>query len=166
MVFAGRSRVLNFRLQDDNGIVSRSSKDSHVVDIQLATGGDGVGAGCCAVCMEPLEWVAVGQCGHAVVCSGCMIRMRHVDGDKSCCVCRADCASVLVTKAGGGATPVVHAFREYWYHKKTAAYFDNELQYQAARDACRKKLSPYYHPLVRNITSACVYTNYYCLCSK
>jgi hypothetical protein len=50
-------------------------------------------------------------------------------------------------------------FREYWYHAKTAAYFDDEQQYQAAREACKKKLSPYYHPLVRGFALAITIIN-------
>jgi hypothetical protein len=146
----GGSHVLNFRLEDGYAIVGASSKDHHIVNIQLA--GDITSAespaGCCVVCSEPLKWVIVGQCSHRVVCSKCMIRIRHINGDKTCCICRAHCPTVMVTKAGGTGGAVVSAFREYWYHTKTGAYFDDLKQYQATREACKTELSPYYHPLV------------------
>ena len=53
---------------------------------------------CCAVCAEPLEWVAYGPCGHNEVCFTCTARMRFVLNDKRCCICKQDCPSVYVTK--------------------------------------------------------------------
>lgn len=145
-----KSPNVNLHLEDAYGVGS-SSKDHHVVRIEV---GDVAGAaealGCCVACREPLEWFSVGLCGHRAVCPKCMVRIRYVDGDKNCCVCRAHCPTVLVTRADAArraATTAGSVFREYWYHAKTAAYFDNEQQYQAAREACKKKLSPYYHPL-------------------
>lgn len=53
---------------------------------------------CCAVCAEPLEWVAYGPCGHKEVCFTCTARMRFVLNDKRCCICKQDCPNVYVTK--------------------------------------------------------------------
>ena len=55
---------------------------------------------CCCVCTEPLEWVAVGRCGHRDVCAGCATRIRFFRHDQRCCICR----TVLVTRADGGAS--------------------------------------------------------------
>ncbi len=33
---------------------------------------------CCLVCADPMEWTAVGACGHSEVCSKCVARMRFV----------------------------------------------------------------------------------------
>jgi hypothetical protein len=65
---------------------------SHAVVIDVAD--DGAAAAgepprCCCVCTEPLEWVAVGQCGHRDVCAACATRIRFFGGDRRCCVCRA-----------------------------------------------------------------------------
>jgi hypothetical protein len=157
---AGRP-VVNLRIEDAYG-VGGSSKDHHVVRIQLEDLTGEEAPGCCVVCREPLEWFSVGQCGHRVVCSRCMVRIRHVDGDKKCCVCRAHCPTVLVTRADAARRAAAAArsvFREFWYHAKTAAYFDDEQQYQEAREACKKKLSPYYHPLVRGSALAITIIN-------
>ncbi|KAF6999936.1 hypothetical protein CFC21_015909 [Triticum aestivum] len=106
----------------------------------------------CGVCMEPLEWVAIGPCGHREVCSDCAVRMRA--GSKSqhasrrCCICREPCPTVLVTRSGAGGPracprlPPLGAFQGpvggYWYHSGSAAYFDDERQYEAARKAYPK----------------------------
>jgi hypothetical protein len=52
----------------------------------------------CAVCAEPLEWVAYGPCGHREVCFTCTARLRFVLEDKRCCICKQDCPCVFVTK--------------------------------------------------------------------
>ncbi|KAL6655896.1 hypothetical protein ACP70R_006722 [Stipagrostis hirtigluma subsp. patula] len=125
----------------------------HVIDI-----GD-VEPSCCAVCMEPPEWVAVGPCGHRDVCLDCAIRMRFLGDDRRCCICRAFCPIVLIMRAGdldggqqhqqaaalstpppafGGAGPGpgrpggVYC----WYHAGMAAYFDDRRQYKAVRKMC------------------------------
>ncbi|KAF0920873.1 hypothetical protein E2562_037533 [Oryza meyeriana var. granulata] len=54
--------------------------------------------------MEPLEWVAVSQCGHRVVCSVCAARVRSRDNsDHRCCICKIFCPTVVVTKAAAAA---------------------------------------------------------------
>jgi len=42
----------------------------------------------CAVCAEPLEWVAVGLCGHQEACHQCTARLRFVCKDKRCVICK------------------------------------------------------------------------------
>jgi hypothetical protein len=43
---------------------------------------------CCVVCAEPLEWVAIGPCGHREVCALCVVRLRFVLKDDRCCFCK------------------------------------------------------------------------------
>ncbi|KAL5227024.1 hypothetical protein ABZP36_015289 [Zizania latifolia] len=52
----------------------------------------------CAVCVEPLKWVAYGVCGHREVCSTCVARLRFVLRDHRCCLCMTPCPAVFVTK--------------------------------------------------------------------
>jgi hypothetical protein len=52
----------------------------------------------CAVCAEPLEWVAYGTCGHREVCSACVARLRFVLRDQRCCLCMTHCPAVFATK--------------------------------------------------------------------
>ncbi|CAM0906898.1 unnamed protein product [Alopecurus aequalis] len=102
----------------------------------------------CAVCMEPLEWVAIGPCGHREVCSQCAVhirvRSRSKPTDRRCSICREPCPAVVVTKAGGGRhlytkLASLGSFQgrvgDYWYHGASAAYFDDERQYEATRMA-------------------------------
>ncbi|CAN6176282.1 unnamed protein product [Urochloa humidicola] len=112
---------------------------------------------CCVVCTDPLEWVVIGRCGHRVVCARCMVRIRFFHQNKRCCICRTRCTKVLVARwddAAANLPPALprFAFREgrvgnYWYHKHTAAYFEDEQQYDVARAACHGILSPFYQPL-------------------
>ncbi|KAL6846442.1 hypothetical protein ACP4OV_023890 [Aristida adscensionis] len=128
------------------------------ITAQPASGSSaGAGAGsrpagaapCCRVCKKPPEWVAVGPCGHRELCVACAVRLRHAQRDRRCCVCRAPCPTVTVTKAGGGhrhgalsvppANSVGRSGRVmvyYWYHGGMAAYFDHREQYEAARKMC------------------------------
>ncbi|KAF8664081.1 hypothetical protein HU200_011340 [Digitaria exilis] len=105
-----------------------------------------------------MEWVAVGRCGHRVMCSQCMVRIRFFHQNKRCCICRTRCPKVIVTRWPAGAAVgnppqlPLFAFREgrvghFWYHKLTAAYFEDEQQYNVARAACHGILSPFYQPL-------------------
>lgn len=52
----------------------------------------------CAVCAEPLQWVAYGPCGHREVCSTCTIRLRFICEDSRCCICKSESKIVFVTK--------------------------------------------------------------------
>jgi hypothetical protein len=64
-------------------------------------GGDAV----CAVCVNPLRFVCVGECNHAEVCSNCTLRSRLLLKDRCCPICKTDLASVVVVAveaAGGG----------------------------------------------------------------
>ncbi|KAM0839988.1 hypothetical protein ACQ4PT_059957 [Festuca glaucescens] len=104
--------------------------------------------------MERLRWVAVGPCGHREVCSKCTVRIRSVDGNRLCCICRTPCPAVVVTRRTrtGGDGKLVYNDKvssltlaadddegpvgNYWYHKASAAYFDDERQYSEAQRAC------------------------------
>ncbi|BAB63499.1 hypothetical protein [Oryza sativa Japonica Group] len=122
-------------------------KGGHVViDIDAA---DDIPIPFCVVCMEPLEWVAVGPCGHRVVCSACAARVRSAPySDHRCCTCRTPCPTVFVTKAAAAAADGELNYLlqlqgdagslqdgrvgEYWYLAPMSAYFDDERQYEAA----------------------------------
>lgn len=110
---------------------------------------------CCAVCAEPLVWVAYGQCGHREVCYECTARMRFVMEDSRCCICKQDCSSVFVTKALGDYTKVVTDFEglgeelrrkdkggtRLWYEDSVQAYFDDEEPFRRIKAMCRLSCS-------------------------
>ncbi|KAE9598193.1 putative transcription factor interactor and regulator LIM family [Lupinus albus] len=108
---------------------------------------------CCAVCAEPLEWVAYGPCLHRDVCSTCVARLRFICDDRHCCICKTDCNVVFVTKALGDYTRMINDFsalpstvREgkagsYWYHEDTNAYFDDMDHYKMIKAMCRLSCS-------------------------
>ena len=74
-----------------------------LIDIVVEAAGHGPTSRDCPVCMEPAEWVAVGPCGHGEVCVDCAFRMRFVERDWLCCICRAFCPTVVVTKPAAAA---------------------------------------------------------------
>eukprot|EP00897_Mesotaenium_endlicherianum_P000552 jgi/Mesen1/10498/ME000083S10009 len=106
---------------------------------------------CCAVCAEPLEWVAYGVCNHKEVCSTCITRLRMVMDDKRCCICKQECPAVFVTKALGDYTRTETDFAslpsrvirpgisngDLWYDSTIVAYFDDEDHYKTTRAMCR-----------------------------
>ncbi|KAK7337574.1 hypothetical protein VNO77_18156 [Canavalia gladiata] len=104
---------------------------------------------CCAVCAEPLEWVAYGPCLHREVCSTCVARLRFICDDRRCCICKTECNLVFVTKALGDYTRMINDFsalpvevREgkvasYWYHEDTNAFFDDVDHYKMIKAMCR-----------------------------
>lgn len=108
---------------------------------------------CCAVCAEPLEWLAYGPCGHRDVCSTCTARMRFILDDKVCCICKQECPTVVVTKALGDYTKGVGDFGtlpvgtnegklgNYWFHSDTQAYFDDEQHYKMIKAMCELSCS-------------------------
>ncbi|KAL6657014.1 hypothetical protein ACP70R_004794 [Stipagrostis hirtigluma subsp. patula] len=111
----------------------------------------------CAVCVKPTEWVAVGRCGHRAVCRRCMVRSRFFYGSRRCCICRTRCPKVIVTRSDAGdVLPALlklplFTLREgragrYWYSKHTAAYFEDEKEYQATKADCEGALSPFFSP--------------------
>ncbi|KAH8936521.1 hypothetical protein BDL97_17G089800 [Sphagnum fallax] len=109
----------------------------------------------CAVCAEPLEWVAYGPCGHREVCFTCTARLRFVLEDKRCCICKQDCPCVFVTKALGDYTKVLTDFSvlqeqqqlnrsseektqsKYWYESNVQAFFDDEEPFRIIEAMCR-----------------------------
>ncbi|RLM61579.1 hypothetical protein C2845_PM14G14370 [Panicum miliaceum] len=138
-----------------------STRKSHAVVIDVA---DDAEPKCCCVCTEPVEWVAVGRCGHRDVCAGCATRIRFFQDDRRCCICRAHCPTVLVTRADDdGASsssrqqgfvlptrlpPTAASGRvgsragSYWYHGATGTYFDDRRPYRAAIKLCVKPPPP------------------------
>eukprot|EP00892_Ulva_mutabilis_P008487 jgi/Ulvmu1/600/UM001_0608.1 len=53
---------------------------------------------CCAICAEPLQFCAFGPCHHQDVCSFCMARLRFLQQDKNCPMCRHKCPLVFITR--------------------------------------------------------------------
>ncbi|XP_054819143.1 uncharacterized protein LOC129318416 [Prosopis cineraria] len=108
---------------------------------------------CCAVCAEPLEWVAYGPCLHRDVCSTCVARLRFICDDRRCCICKTQCDRVFVTKALGDFTRMINDFsvlpsdvREgqvgsYWYHEDTNAFFDDADHYKMIKAMCKLSCS-------------------------
>ena len=126
----------------------------------------------CAVCMEPMEWVAVFPCGHRDVCARCAAQLRFFHNDRRCCICRSYCATVVVTRADdddrattttsqrerpflspppppafGGQQARLQVGVNYWYHRDMGAYFDDLSQYQ---EMCRFNVD---RPLSRNVSN-------------
>lgn len=103
----------------------------------------------CAVCAEPLEWVAYGACGHREVCSACVTRLRFVLRDQRCCLCMTHCPAVFATKEMGDRTKAIGDLSalpaaagegktgEYWYHEATQVWFDDADHYRMVRAMCR-----------------------------
>ncbi|TKW35952.1 hypothetical protein SEVIR_2G409400v4 [Setaria viridis] len=125
----------------------------HVIDI--APQDDADPKNYCVVCTHPSEWVAIGRCGHRVVCRKCMVRIRFFHRNKRCCICRTRCPKVIVAKRDAStdilSTLPLFALREgrvgkLWYHRLTAAYYEDEKEYNAARVACDGILSPFFRP--------------------
>jgi hypothetical protein len=154
----------------DGGTGSQESttNDDHVMDIGAPDQDDADCENCCVVCTEPLEWVAVGRCGHRVVCRKCMVRIRFFYRNKHCCICKTHCSKVIVTKRDTVSANIMSklplfALREgrvgeIWYHRHTAAYYEDEQEYNAARAECKGIISPFYQPWVR--TSIHIYLQF------
>uniref|UniRef100_A0A0E0CGH0 RING-type domain-containing protein n=1 Tax=Oryza meridionalis TaxID=40149 RepID=A0A0E0CGH0_9ORYZ len=136
-----------------HGAAGYDKSDHVVIDIESegrsgTTGSDDISS--CVVCTEPLEWVAVGPCGHRAVCSMCVARVRAgPDADKRCCICRTRCYTVAVTKAATAAD-TLHAFPKtvpvtsrdwrigkFWYYAAMSAYFDDWNHYKETKRAVR-----------------------------
>ena len=62
---------------------------------------------CCAVCAEPLTWLAYAPCGHRDACSKCVARLRFVMKDKRCVICQQQSPAVVVTRNLGNFTSVL-----------------------------------------------------------
>ncbi|XP_045796812.1 uncharacterized protein LOC123891068 [Trifolium pratense] len=107
---------------------------------------------CCAVCAEPLEWVAYGPCSHREVCSTCVARLRFICDDRRCCICKTECNLIFVTKALGDYTRVIDfsslpsevkegKVGPYWYHEDTNGFFDDVDHYKMTKAMCRLSCS-------------------------
>lgn len=59
---------------------------------------------CCAVCAEPLKFVAIAHCGHAESCAKCALRLRAVLDDSRCVICQQPGDCVYVTRSAGELT--------------------------------------------------------------
>ncbi|CAM0144682.1 unnamed protein product [Urochloa decumbens] len=153
---------------------SHENASDHVVDVAPHEA-DHDTNNCCIVCTEPSEWVCIGRCGHRVVCRKCMVRIRFFHRNKRCCICRTRCPKVIVAKrgaragilstlpldrdpvqyctcSGGHCTRACRAVgptcqRPPLQVQLTAAYYEDEQEYSAARAACEGILSPFFQPL-------------------
>ncbi|CAN6224237.1 unnamed protein product [Urochloa humidicola] len=112
------------------------SNDDAIIDIAEAIAG-APGLRDCLVCTEPAEWVVVGPCGHGEVCVACAVRLRFHERNWQCCICRAFCPTVVVTRnaASGGQLATIKAVAAY-FDNGMAAYFDDEGQYEKAWRMC------------------------------
>jgi hypothetical protein len=61
---------------------------------------EGAGGEECACCCEPMTTVGVGECGHAVACGICTLRLRQLLNETSCIVCQVMDASHIAQVAG------------------------------------------------------------------
>uniref|UniRef100_J3L173 RING-type domain-containing protein n=1 Tax=Oryza brachyantha TaxID=4533 RepID=J3L173_ORYBR len=123
----------------DNPNTDNAEGNHVVVDIDGAgdtTNSSTVSEGsCCVVCMEPLEWAAVGRCGHRVVCSMCAARIRSGPRpDKRCCICRTLCSTVVISKKGVTSQDG-RVGGEYWYYAAMSAYFNDMEHYKSTKQA-------------------------------
>lgn len=137
----------------------------HVIDVVVAPQDAADPKNSCAVCTEPLKWVAIGRCGHRAVCRKCMVRIRFFHRDKRCRICGTHCPKVIVVSGRDDTSIDVllstlprFALREgrvgkLWYHRLTAAYYEDEKEYNAARVACQGILSPFFSPWVRTYSA-------------
>ncbi|EFJ37742.1 hypothetical protein SELMODRAFT_38409, partial [Selaginella moellendorffii] len=102
---------------------------------------------CCAVCAEPLEWIAYGGCGHREVCATCTARLRVVLDDKRCCICKQECPFVFVTKVRfflwflldselTDSLSTGHQSGNLWFEADIGAYFDDEDEYKRIKAMC------------------------------
>ncbi|RLN34012.1 hypothetical protein C2845_PM03G13330 [Panicum miliaceum] len=141
---------------DDAESSQESTNDDHIMDVAGEPEDDADCENCCVVCTEPLEWVAIGRCGHRVVCRKCMVRIRFFYRNKRCCICKTHCSKVIVTRRDTASANIMSklplfALREgrvgkIWYRRHTAAYYEDEQEYNAARAECKGIISPYYQP--------------------
>ncbi|KAG5177027.1 hypothetical protein JKP88DRAFT_333684 [Tribonema minus] len=68
----------------------------------------------CAVCTGPMDFYAVGECDHPVVCATCTLRSRVLLKNRSCPICKADQEKVLVAALEEGNAPRPYASFPVW----------------------------------------------------
>ncbi|KAM0928903.1 hypothetical protein ACQ4PT_001953 [Festuca glaucescens] len=133
-----------------------------VVDIE-----EGVAA--CVLCLEALEWVAAGRCGHRALCPKCMVSVRAAGNRRVCPVCHAWCPYVVVTKAGAWDASLLSRMPittteghhgTYWYNRRTGptSMTPTSITPAVARAAGNIPL-PFYQPTV---SSHLQWMDYYC----
>ena len=52
----------------------------------------------CWVCCDNLDFYAVGVCGHNDMCLKCACRLRLLNKDFRCPICKTDLQRILITK--------------------------------------------------------------------
>jgi len=52
----------------------------------------------CLLCSNPIIFVALGQCGHILVCAKCSLRIRLLMDDNNCTLCKQELSEIVVTK--------------------------------------------------------------------
>lgn len=76
MVESGRARV-DSRVSEQD--IQAASKDA------------------CILCYNEIQYIALGSCGHTLVCAKCCLRIRLLMGDKSCPLCKQELEEVVIT---------------------------------------------------------------------
>ncbi|CAD7698818.1 unnamed protein product, partial [Ostreobium quekettii] len=111
---------------------------------------------CCAVCAEPLEWTAFGECGHTDTCSKCVARLRFVLGDRRCAICQQEAERVFFTRYAGKFTERLSAddfaglkgrarSRELFSLAVIDGFFDDEDHFKRIKSFCS-----FTHPILES----------------
>lgn len=51
----------------------------------------------CLLCANPISAIALGECGHRVICSTCLLRLRWIMKKEACPVCKMPLENLFVT---------------------------------------------------------------------
>ena len=51
----------------------------------------------CILCFNEIHYVALGSCGHSLVCAKCCLRIRLLMEDKNCPLCKQELEEIVVT---------------------------------------------------------------------
>jgi hypothetical protein len=81
----------------------RTVESSEAASLLLSPGYED-GAAVCSLCVEKFEILAVGGCNHGV-CHRCALRMRVLDNNRDCPVCRTRLDKVGLCSSGGASEP-------------------------------------------------------------
>jgi len=78
----------------------RTTKDrTYSLEIGKVTVEVPLEADSCLLCANEIKTVAIGECGHRVICFVCILRLRWVIKKKSCPVCKAPLDVLIVTSS-------------------------------------------------------------------
>ena len=51
----------------------------------------------CVLCYNEIQYVALGSCGHTLVCAKCCLRVRLLMNDKTCSLCKQELDEIVIT---------------------------------------------------------------------